>query len=93
MGMSGISFLSGFGFAIGRTRKSDPEMFDKGMIATRNLHNAGSALAVRALGWGTIYAVSGFTLFCFIVWKLSGAKNVSYKITIKLKFHFDQNCG
>lgn len=40
----------------------------------------GSALALRALGYGTAYAVLGTGLFCFGVWKLSGAKDVSILI-------------
>ncbi|KAB7496188.1 Transmembrane protein [Armadillidium nasatum] len=75
-GITSISLLSGFSYAIGSTRKSDPEMFDKGLMKVRNLHAAGSSLALKALGWGTLYAVGGVALFSTLVWKLSGAKNL-----------------
>ncbi|XP_068248938.1 transmembrane protein 242 [Palaemon carinicauda] len=61
---------------LGMAKKKDPEMFNKGMIGARDLHSAGGALAMRALGWGTFYAVTGFSLFCLGVWKLSGASNL-----------------
>lgn len=38
---------------------------------------SGGSLALKALGWGTFYAVTGFTAFSFAVWKLIGAKDVS----------------
>jgi len=37
----------------------------------------GGSLALRALGRGSFYAIGGFSLFCFGVWKLSGASSVS----------------
>jgi len=38
---------------------------------------AGGSLAFRALGRGSFYAFGGFSVFCFAVWKLSGASSVS----------------
>ena len=40
------------------------------------LAEAGTQLAIRALKRATFYAVSGFSLFCFLGWKLSGAKDL-----------------
>ena len=37
------------------------------------LHESGAKLARKALLKASIYSVSGFTLFCFSIWKLSGA--------------------
>ncbi|MCL4123730.1 UNVERIFIED_CONTAM: hypothetical protein GTU68_057886 [Idotea baltica] len=68
--------ISGFGYKLGVARKSDPQMFDKGLIKTNKLHSAGSTLALKALGWGSLYAISGFTVFCCLVWKLSGAHSM-----------------
>jgi hypothetical protein len=37
----------------------------------------GASLAMRALGWGTLYAVIGCTVFFYSVWKLAGVNDVS----------------
>ena len=68
-----MSFLSGFGYAIGQVKKKDKTP----MTSSQQLHYAGQTLAMRALGWGTVYAVSGFSIFCFAIWKLMGVNNVS----------------
>ncbi|XP_042221053.1 transmembrane protein 242-like, partial [Homarus americanus] len=75
-GIAGVSLLGGFGMTLGMAKKKDPEMFNKGIIGTRELREAGGALALRALGWGTLYAVAGFSVFCFGAWKLMGAKDL-----------------
>ena len=84
-GMTFISFLGGFGMTLGQAKKKDLQMYNKGVMGTRELHEAGSALALRALGWGTFYAVSGFSLLCFGIWKLMGVNDVSfYYFTYKI---------
>ncbi|XP_042868989.1 transmembrane protein 242-like [Penaeus japonicus] len=75
-GVAGASMLGGFGMTLGMAKKKDPHMFNKGMIGARDLHEAGGALAMRALGWGTFYAVTGFSLVCFCVWKLTGSRDL-----------------
>lgn len=47
--------------------------------------DAGAILALRALGWGTLYAVAGTSCLCYGVWKLSGAKDVGF--TFVLSFY------
>lgn len=37
----------------------------------------GASLALRALGWGTVYAVSGCSLLFYGIWKLMGVSDVS----------------
>ena len=69
--------IGGFGMTLGMAKKKDPSMFNKGMMGARELQEAGGALAMRALGFGTLYAVTGFSIFCFGVWKLMGVQNVS----------------
>ncbi|XP_058061719.1 transmembrane protein 242 [Anopheles bellator] len=68
--------IAGFSKAIMSAKKSDPKYFDKGLHASLVLHEAGTSLALRALGWGTLYAVLGTGTICFGIWKLSGAKNM-----------------
>jgi len=50
----------------------------QGLIAGEHIPESGAALAMRALGWGTLYAVTGVGLICFGIWKLSGAKSVRF---------------
>ena len=49
----------------------------QGLHGSPELADAGAILALRALGWGTVYAITGTTCLCYGIWKLSGAKNVS----------------
>lgn len=79
-GVAGVSMLGGFGMTLGMAKKKDPNMFNKGIMGARELQEAGGALALRALGWGSLYAVAGFSVFCFSIWKLSGAKDVSHHL-------------
>lgn len=39
--------------------------------------DTGANLALRALGWGTLFAVLGTGSIAFAIWKFSGAKDVS----------------
>lgn len=68
--------MVGFGATLAAVKKQDPKYFDKGMMSTVQLSESGASLALRALGYGTFFAFSGFGLVCYSVWKLSGAKNV-----------------
>ncbi|XP_040167567.1 transmembrane protein 242 [Anopheles arabiensis] len=70
------SAVAGFSKAIMSAKKSDPKYFDKGLHGSLALHEAGTSLALRALGWGTLYAILGTGTICFGIWKLSGAKNM-----------------
>lgn len=70
----------GFGATLASAKKRDPVHFNKGMIATREIPEAGASLALRALGWGTLYAVAGCGILCYGIWKLSGAHNVCVTI-------------
>ncbi|XP_060517209.1 transmembrane protein 242 [Cylas formicarius] len=75
--VSGISAFVGFGTTVLTARKQDPKYFGRGLIPTRQLPESGAALALRALGWGTLYAHLGCGLFFYGIWKLSGAKDLA----------------
>ncbi|KAJ8920656.1 hypothetical protein NQ315_004795 [Exocentrus adspersus] len=75
-GVSGIAAAIGFGTTLMSARKHDPKYFGKGMIASKELPETGASLALRALGWGTLYAFTGCGILFYCIWKLSGAKNM-----------------
>lgn len=75
--MTGVSGLVAFAMTLAAAKKRDPLMFERGSQITRELQETGVELAVRALKWGTFYAVSGTALISFGIWKLSGASDVS----------------
>lgn len=67
-----------FASTLASARKMDPNMFAKGQCApVLPATETGVQLAVRALKWGTFYAVGGCGLFAFGVWKMSGANDAS----------------
>lgn len=74
---SGISAAAGFGRTLATAKKKDPNFFNKGMTGSIEMAETGSNLAMRALGWGTLFAVLGTGSIAFMIWKLSGAKDVS----------------
>lgn len=72
--ITGFSVLIGFGSTLSMVRKQDPKSFQEGVVTAKGLHESGASLAVRALGWGTLYAFSGCGILFYGIWKLSGAK-------------------
>lgn len=76
-GAAGMSLLFGFSATLVLVKKQDPAYFDKGLVGGhKSPHGTGGGLALRALGWGTLIATSGVGLFCFGVWKISGASSM-----------------
>ena len=77
--VAGMSALFGFGTTLAYAKKKDPTHFDKGVTmgpSGASLSEGGAALAVRALGWGTLYAVGGCGILFYSIWKLSGCNNL-----------------
>ena len=75
---------SGFGFSLGSTKKKEsktataaykPGLKRSSAAELNYLYESGADLARRALLRATLYSVSGFSLMCFGIWKLSGAKD------------------
>jgi len=75
LAVSGFAALGSFGTMLAKSRKADPTDFEKGVIPEKNLES-GAKLASRALKRATFYSVGGFSLFCFAVWKLTGASDM-----------------
>lgn len=73
--VSGISALVGFSATLAAAKKQDAKYFDKGIMSTTHTQS-GVNLALRALGWGTLYAFAGTGILVYGIWKFSGAKNV-----------------
>lgn len=73
----GVSAVVGFARTIATAKKSDPSFFDKGVAGSKGMTESGASLAMRALGWGSLFAILGTGSIAFSIYKLSGAKDVS----------------
>ena len=72
-GVTLASMVGGFGYAIGQARRRSPGSFDQHQ-------QEGVKLAVRALGWGTVPAVSGVGFLVFGVKTALGVKDVRERV-------------
>ncbi|XP_029214038.1 transmembrane protein 242-like [Acropora millepora] len=78
--LAGVTFASmvgGFGYAIGQARRRSPEPLNAST-------HEGVKLALRALGWGTVLAVSGVGLLVLGVKTVFGVKDAK-EFGIKMK--------
>lgn len=84
-GVTIVSAVAGFSTTVAAVRKREHAVlasagFSEAKIAEMLTREEGARLALRALGWGTVWAVTGVSLISYLGWKLSGAQNVSKQV-------------
>ncbi|VDP91497.1 unnamed protein product [Echinostoma caproni] len=75
----GLSALAGFAVSLYSARKIEPSAFAKGLqvpVSGTIKHESGIRFAVRALGCGTVLAVTGVGGLAYIVWKIAGVHSM-----------------
>lgn len=77
--------LGGFAMTVSRVKRRNPNSFMKGVQPHPETEQmeSGSSLGLRALAWGSVFAVTGVGTLTFVVCKLMGVHSVEES---KVKF-------
>lgn len=73
-GIGLLSFIGAFAVSLGLIKRKNPHVF---VNQSSNASESPARLATKALGWGTLYAAAGVSVFVMSVKYLCGFHSVS----------------